>query len=102
MARLSIIERNDKRKETVNKTRKVRAELKEQLRKLRHEQNDLFDQLMLKLHKRPRDESKTRVRNRCRSCGRSHGTYQKFGLCRLCLRKVAMQGHVPGLKKASW
>lgn len=43
-----------------------------------------------------------RAYNRCQSCGRAHGYYRKFGLCRLCLRKHAMFGEVPGLVKASW
>ena len=45
---------------------------------------------------------KTRGYNRCRNCGRSRAYYRKFGLCRLCLRKQAHQGYVPGMSKASW
>lgn len=57
---------------------------------------------MVKLNKRPRDESLTRVQRRCRSCGRTHAVYRKFALCRICLRQAAMRGDVPGLLKASW
>ena len=44
----------------------------------------------------------TRHRNRCRICGRPRAVYRKFGLCRICLRKLADQGLIPGLVKASW
>ncbi len=45
---------------------------------------------------------KVREYNRCASCGRPRGIYRKFGLCRLCLRKHALKGEIPGLVKASW
>ncbi len=44
----------------------------------------------------------TRQHNRCKICGRPHAYYRHFGLCRLCLRKYALEGKIPGLKKASW
>ena len=44
----------------------------------------------------------TRAYNRCKICGRPHAYYRDFGLCRLCLRKYANEGKIPGLKKASW
>ena len=44
----------------------------------------------------------TRGYNRCKICGRPHAYYRDFGLCRLCLRKYANEGKIPGLKKASW
>ncbi|MFP4560266.1 MAG: type Z 30S ribosomal protein S14 [Thiohalorhabdus sp.] len=40
--------------------------------------------------------------NRCNNCGRARGYYRKFGLCRLCLRKHALKGEVPGVTKSSW
>lgn len=40
--------------------------------------------------------------NRCRLCGRPRGYLRFFGLCRLCFRKLAHQGVIPGVKKASW
>lgn len=45
---------------------------------------------------------KVRQHNRCSICGRSRGYYRKFGLCRICLRSLALEGKIPGLKKASW
>jgi small subunit ribosomal protein S14 len=44
----------------------------------------------------------TRFRNRCQICGRPRGYYRDFGLCRICLRKMAHEGLIPGLKKSSW
>lgn len=45
---------------------------------------------------------KVRYRNRCKLCGRPRGYYRKFGLCRICFRKLALEGYIPGVKKASW
>ncbi|MCG2726462.1 MAG: type Z 30S ribosomal protein S14 [Elusimicrobiales bacterium] len=44
----------------------------------------------------------TRHRNRCQICGRPRGYYRDFGLCRICMRKMAHDGLIPGLKKSSW
>ena len=44
----------------------------------------------------------TRLRNRCRNCGRPRGYLRKFSLCRICFRKFALAGEVPGVTKASW
>ncbi len=43
-----------------------------------------------------------RQRNRCKRCGRPRGYMRKFGLCRICFRKLALAGEVPGVIKASW
>jgi small subunit ribosomal protein S14 len=39
---------------------------------------------------------------RCNICGRPHSVYQDFGICRVCLRKMASEGLIPGMRKASW
>ncbi len=44
----------------------------------------------------------TRVRNRCRICGRPRGYIRRFGLCRICFREQALEGKIPGVVKASW
>jgi ribosomal protein S14 len=49
---------------------------------------------------RPRD--RIRIRLRCRLCGRPRAVYRKFGICRICFRKMASDGLIPGVKKASW
>lgn len=43
-----------------------------------------------------------RIRLRCKLCGRPRAVYRKFGICRICLRNMASDGLIPGLKKASW
>ena len=43
-----------------------------------------------------------RLHNRCSICGRPHGFHRDFGLCRICLRKMAHEGLLPGVTKASW
>ncbi len=45
---------------------------------------------------------KIRLRNRCRRCGRPRGFIRKFRLCRLCFRALALEGKIPGVRKASW
>ncbi|MBN1257073.1 MAG: type Z 30S ribosomal protein S14 [Planctomycetes bacterium] len=45
---------------------------------------------------------KTRAYNRCQLCGRPKAVYRKFQICRLCFRKLASNGQIPGLVKASW
>lgn len=44
----------------------------------------------------------TRAYSRCKLCGRPHGYLRKFGICRICFRKLAYKGEIPGVKKASW
>ena len=43
-----------------------------------------------------------RHRNRCFQCGRPRGFLRKFRLCRICFRKLALAGEIPGVIKASW
>lgn len=43
-----------------------------------------------------------RKRNRCSICGRPRGYYRKFGICRICFRRLALEGKIPGVRKASW
>ncbi|MDZ7315554.1 MAG: type Z 30S ribosomal protein S14 [candidate division KSB1 bacterium] len=56
--------------------------------------------LIYKAKKEPK--FKVRKHNRCSRCGRPRGYYRKFGLCRICLRELALEGKIPGLVKASW
>jgi small subunit ribosomal protein S14 len=49
-----------------------------------------------------RRKYKTRVRNRCKQCGRPRGYIRRFGLCRICFRELALQGQIPGVVKSSW
>lgn len=56
--------------------------------------------LVVKAKRKPKFE--VRKYNRCELCGRSRGYIRDFGICRLCFRKLALQGKIPGVKKASW
>lgn len=47
-------------------------------------------------------EYPTRVYNRCQLCGRRHGFLRFFGACRICVRELAINGDIPGVKKSSW
>jgi small subunit ribosomal protein S14 len=57
-------------------------------------------QAFAKLEKKPKFQ--VRHRNRCKVCGRPRAYYRKFELCRVCLRKFALAGDVPGVTKSSW
>ncbi len=101
MAKKSMIARDVKRKRIAAKYAKKREALKAIIND-RSADAEQLDEAMLKLQQLPRDASPARQRNRCRISGRPHGYYRKFGLARNMLREAAMQGHVPGLVKASW
>ncbi|RIK68809.1 MAG: type Z 30S ribosomal protein S14 [Planctomycetota bacterium] len=55
---------------------------------------------MIKSSKKPKFS--TRAYTRCQVCGRSRAVYRKFRLCRLCFRNLALEGKIPGVRKASW
>lgn len=99
MAKLSSIHRNLKRMQKVARAQTKRAALREKVRIGSPEEQEAA---ILKLQRSPRDESASRVRNRCMQCGRPHGTLRKFRLCRIHLREAVMRGDVPGVRKASW
>ncbi|WP_447554949.1 30S ribosomal protein S14 [Vreelandella sp. EE22] len=101
MAKKSMVEREQKRAELVEKYAARRAELKKIISDVNSSEEERFE-ATLKLQQLPRDSSPVRQRNRCRITGRPHGFYNKFGLGRNKLREAAMRGDVPGLKKSSW
>jgi len=101
MAKSSMIARENKRTKLVAKYSAKRAELKAIINNPNSSDDDIWDAQM-KLQSLPRDSSPSRRQRRCRVTGRPHGVYRKFGLCRNKLREMAMQGHIPGLVKASW
>ena len=101
MAKKSMINREAKRAKLAKKYAARRAELKAIIKDEERSYDERED-ARVKLQKLPRDSSPVRMRNRCRLTGRPHGYYRKFGLGRNELRRLAMEGHVPGLVKASW
>jgi len=101
MAKLSLINREKKRRATVAKYAARRAELLSVARSPRASDEDR-EAARLRLQKLPRDASPTRMRNRCSLTGRPRGYFRKFGLARNKLRELAMRGEIPGVTKASW
>jgi len=101
MAKLALINREQKRRRTVAKFAARRAALLATINDAkrsddeRQEARDKFQQL-------PRNASPVRLRNRCKLTGRPRGVFRKFGLARNKLREIAMRGEIPGLTKASW
>lgn len=101
MAKKSSVARNKKRMRLENKYRSKREQLKAEAQQA-FAQGEMPWDALRQLQAMPKNSHRTRIVKRCRQCGRPHAVYKKFGLCRLCLRKYAMQGFVPGLVKASW
>ena len=89
MARKSIIARQAKREKLVEKYAAKRAHLKE-----------IGDYQSLALL--PRNSSPVRLKNRCKITGRGRGYLRRFGISRIKFRELALQGKIPGVKKASW
>jgi small subunit ribosomal protein S14 len=101
MAKTSLINRDQKRRATVQKYAAKRAELFAILRDVRASDDAKFA-AREKLQQLPRDASPVRLRNRCALTGRPRGVFRKFGLARNKLREIAMRGEIPGVIKASW
>jgi small subunit ribosomal protein S14 len=101
MAKLSMINRDKRRKQLGDKFATKRAELREKVSSPRSSDEER-QEAMIALQKLPRDSAPTRQRNRCGMTGRPRGYYRKFGLARSELRKLMMKGEVPGVTKASW
>ena len=97
MAKASVRARNVVRERLVESQAAHRDALREEIKK-----NSDNSAAITALNKKKRDGSPIRVRRRCQNCGRSRGVFRKFGLCRMCIRKYAMQGFIPGLRKSSW
>ncbi|MBI4741741.1 MAG: 30S ribosomal protein S14 [Betaproteobacteria bacterium] len=101
MAKLALINRNEKRRKMVEKYAKKRAELEALIGDASRTDEERFG-ARLKLQALPRNSSPVRLRNRCALTGRPRGVYRKFGLGRSKLREFVMRGEVPGMTKASW
>ena len=101
MAKLSSINKNNRRIKLSNKFYKKRKKLKDIVmdRKLPLEERFKAQQ---KLSKMPRNSAKNRVMNRCQITGRPHGVYRKLKISRIALRKLGLEGKIPGMVKSSW
>ncbi|HCJ51030.1 MAG: 30S ribosomal protein S14 [Gallionellales bacterium CG_4_10_14_3_um_filter_54_96] len=101
MAKMSLINREQKRREMVKKFAARRLVLTTIMSDMTLSVDERY-QARLKLQALPRDSSPVRLRNRCALTGRPRGTFKKFGLGRIKVREFAMRGEIPGVVKASW
>lgn len=101
MAKVAVINRDLKRRETVKKFAARRAELFIVINDAKMSDEERYS-ARIKLQMLPRNASPVRLRNRCALTGRPRGVYSKFGLGRGKLRDIAMSGEIPGMTKASW
>lgn len=101
MAKLSSVNKNERRKLLVKRYAGKLAKLKAQAN---DQSLDEGERLIarLKMAELPRNSNPTRVRNRCMLTGRPRAFYRKFGLARVMLRDLANKGMIPGLTKSSW
>ena len=101
MAKLSSINKNERRKKLVQQNAAKYAKLKAIADdELKDETERLIARL--KMAELPRNGNPTRVRNRCELTGRSRAYYRKFRLSRIMLRELANKGLIPGVIKSSW
>lgn len=101
MAKLSSVNKNERRKKLVKKFSGKWARLKA----IADDESLPMDERFtarLKMQALPRNSHPTRVRSRCALTGRARGNYRKFGLSRLMLRELASNGLIPGVTKSSW
>ena len=101
MAKISAINKNNKRIKLSDKFFKKRLSLKKIImdKKLTLEERFKAQQ---KLSNLPRNSAKVRVRNRCQITGRPHGVYRKLKISRIALRQLGLEGKIPGMVKSSW
>ena len=101
MAKMSAINKNNKRIKLSDKFYKKRLKLKKIImdKKLSLEERFKAQQ---KLSKLPRNSAKVRVINRCQITGRPHGVYRKLKISRIALRQLGLEGKIPGMVKSSW
>jgi small subunit ribosomal protein S14 len=101
MAKLSSINKNNKRMQLSDRLYQKRKKLKKIVmdKKLSLEERFKAQQ---KLSNLPRNSAKNRVMNRCQITGRPHGVYRKLKISRIALRQLGLQGKIPGLVKSSW
>ncbi len=101
MAKTSKVVKNEMRKKKVAQFSERRTELKKIINSPASSV-EAVDEAVMKLQKMPRDASPVRVRNRCSQTGRPRGFLRKFGISRIALRELALEGQIPGVVKSSW
>tara|TARA_B100001057_G_C22260625_1_gene723091 strand:- start:10 stop:315 length:306 start_codon:yes stop_codon:yes gene_type:complete len=101
MAKMSAINKNNRRIKLSQKYQKKRMSLK----KIIMDKNITLEErfkAQQKLSKLPRNSARTRVMNRCQITGRPHGVYRKLKISRIALRQLGLEGKIPGMVKSSW
>ena len=101
MAKLSSVNKNNRRIKLSEKFLKKRESLKKIVMNKKLPLEERF-KAQQKLSKLPRNSAKNRVRNRCQITGRPHGVYRKLKISRIALRQLGLQGKIPGMVKSSW
>ena len=101
MAKLSSINKNNKRIKLSNKFFKKRQALKKIIMNKNLTLEERF-KAQQNLSSLPRNSAKSRVMNRCQITGRPHGVYRKLKISRIALRQLGLQGKIPGMIKSSW
>ncbi|HET7766052.1 MAG TPA: 30S ribosomal protein S14 [Burkholderiales bacterium] len=101
MAKLAVVNRDQKRRKTVAKFAARRAALLATINDSKRPDEER-QEAREQLQQLPRNASPVRLRNRCKLTGRPRGVFRKFGLARNKLREIALRGEIPGLTKASW
>ena len=101
MAKTSKIVKNEERKKLVAKYAARRKALLETIKNPKTQDEERIA-AYAKLRKMPRNSSRVRIRNRCSMSGRARGYEGYFGLSRIALRDMALNGLIPGVRKASW
>jgi small subunit ribosomal protein S14 len=101
MAKISKVVKNEKRKKKVTQYAERRAAFKKIINNP-VSSIEQVDEAIVKLQKLPRDASPIRVRNRCSQTGRTRGYLRKFGVSRIAMRKLSLEGQIPGVIKSSW
>ena len=101
MAKMSSVNKNNKRISLSNRFFKKREKLKKIIMNKRLPLEERF-KAQQKLSNLPRNSAKVRVMNRCQITGRPHGVYRKLKISRIALRQLGLQGKIPGLIKSSW
>ena len=101
MAKLSSINKNNRRIKLSDRYYKKREKLKKIIMNKKLPLEERF-KAQQKLSKMPRNSAKSRVMNRCKITGRPHGVYRKLKISRIALRDLGLAGLIPGMTKSSW
>jgi small subunit ribosomal protein S14 len=101
MAKKSSIEKNNRRKRSAQQHQAKRKAFKATIQNPKSSEADR-KAAQIGLQRLPRNSSPTRIRNRCEMTGRSRAFIRAFGVSRIALRELALEGKIPGVRKASW